>query len=167
MELAAGKELFVKMVVSAWETYLTRTTKLINELTDDQLMQDTAPGRNSGKYLVGHLVAVSDHMQSLLEWEDMRYPQLQDIYIRNPDKSALEQPTLKELREYWSLTHDAATRHIAGMKPNDWFARHTAVSAQDFQKEPHRNKLNLLINRTNHLSYHYGQLIYLSKKKSD
>jgi hypothetical protein len=32
------------------------------------------------------------------------------------------------------------------------------ISEQDFAKEPMRNKLNVLINRTNHLAYHYGQL---------
>ncbi len=167
METTALKELFVKMTVSAWETYLTRTTKLISELTDDQLERDTAPGRNSGKYLVGHLLAVSDHMQTLMEWGPLEYPQLNSVYIKNPDKSGLEQPSVKELRDHWKSVHDAIASRIAGMTADDWFARHTAVSAEDFQKEPHRNKLNLLINRTGHLSSHYGQLIYLSKKKSD
>jgi len=36
-----------------------------------------------------------------------------------------------------------------------------AVSDEDFSKEPHRNKLNVIINRTNHMSYHLGQLILL------
>ena len=27
----------------------------------------------------------------------------------------------------------------------EWFEKHTLVSAEDFQKEPHRNKLNVLL----------------------
>ena len=42
--------------------------------------------------------------------------------------------------------------------------RGNLVSAEDFAKEPHRNKLNLIINRTNHQNTHYGQLIYLKPK---
>jgi len=52
------------------------------------------------------------------------------------------------------------------MSPSDWFTKHSAISAEDFEKEPHRNKLNILINRTNHQSYHMGQLIYLIEKAS-
>jgi hypothetical protein len=54
---------------------------------------------------------------------------------------------------------------MATLQPAEWFNRHTVVSEADFEKEPHRNKLNLLINRTNHLSYHLGQLIYLKPRK--
>jgi len=48
------------------------------------------------------------------------------------------------------------TGHI-NRQPDEWFAKHSAVSAEDFAKEPHRNKLNILVNRTNHHSYHLGQ----------
>ncbi|MGZ3776991.1 MAG: hypothetical protein ACXVI9_05205, partial [Mucilaginibacter sp.] len=54
-------------------------------------------------------------------------------------------------------------QRIDATSADDWFTRHNAVSAEDFAKEPHRNKLNIIINRTNHLSTHLGQLIYLSK----
>jgi hypothetical protein len=164
MAITSDRELFIKMAVSAWEMYHTRTTKLINGLTDEQLMADTAPGRNSGKYILGHLTAVSDHMQTLLEWGPRLYPQLEAIYIRTPDKTVAETPSISQLREYWQKVNDAITAHINKMKPDDWFTRHTAVTPEDFAREPHRNKLNLLMNRTSHLAYHVGQLAYLSEK---
>jgi hypothetical protein len=49
----------------------------------------------------------------------------------------------------------------AGLKPEEWFEKHTAVSAEDFINEPHRNKLNIIITRTSHLNYHTGQLVLL------
>ena len=42
-----------------------------------------------------------------------------------------------------------------------WFEKHTAVSEEDFTKEPHRNKLSVVLSRTNHLAYHVGQLALL------
>jgi hypothetical protein len=47
------------------------------------------------------------------------------------------------------------------LQPGEWFGKHTAVSDKDFIKEPHRNKLNIIITRTSHLSYHTGQFILL------
>jgi len=44
------------------------------------------------------------------------------------------------------------------MSVADWLGRHTAVSAEDFANEPLRNKLNVLMGRTIHESYHLGQL---------
>jgi len=41
--------------------------------------------------------------------------------------------------------------------------KHTSVSEEDFAKEPHRNRLNVLTTRTTHLASHYGQLIFLKK----
>ena len=36
-----------------------------------------------------------------------------------------------------------------------------ATIEEDFIKEPHRNKLNIILTRTTHLSYHTGQLALL------
>ena len=47
------------------------------------------------------------------------------------------------------------------MQPDEWFERHNSISPEDFAKEPHRNKLNVIISRTCHLDYHAGQLVLL------
>jgi hypothetical protein len=54
--------------------------------------------------------------------------------------------------------------HFNQLTVDEWFEKHTAVSDEDFQKEPHRNKLNVLINRTNHLANHLGQMTFLKSK---
>lgn len=159
-----NKELFVKMVVSAWETQNARVTKLLNSLTDEQLLTETAPGRNRGIYLIGHLTAVSDALFTLLGWGERLYPHLEAIFLENPDKSSLEIPSAKEIREYWNTISTKVSEHINKMQPDEWFTKHSTISEEDFVKEPHRNKLNILINRTNHMSNHLGQLIYLEKK---
>jgi hypothetical protein len=77
----------------------------------------------------------------------------------------LETPSVAELRKYWKEVNAKLSAAITTTTSNEWFAKHTAVSAEDFAKEPLRNKLNVLISRTNHQSYHLGQLIYLKPKK--
>lgn len=156
-------QVFLKMAVSAWETENSRVTKLLDSFTDEQLLTETAPGRNRGIYLIGHLTAVSDAMSTLFGWGAVLYPQLDEIFIKNPDKSK-ESPSPALVREYWSKVYANVGKNIAQMTAEQWFSRHTAVSAEDFAKEPHRNKLNVLLSRTNHMSYHRAQLVYLVKK---
>jgi hypothetical protein len=162
---APTKELFVKMAVAAWDTHCVRVTKLLDELTDGQLAAETAPGRNTGIYLLGHLIAVTDAMMPLLGFGEKMYPQLEKPFITSPDKSGNEMPSAQELRKLWKEVNAKFSATIASVTPDEWFMKHTAVSDEDFAKEPHRNRLNVLINRTNHQSYHLGQLVYLKSKK--
>ena len=159
------KELFIKMTVDAWNTQVARLTKLFDALSDEQLATETAPDRNTGTYLLGHLVAVTDGMLPLLGFGEKLYPQLEKPFITSPDRSGLEIPTVAELKKYWTAINTKLSEHIAATSTDEWFTKHNSVSAEDFAKEPHRNKLNILINRTNHNSYHLGQLIYLKPKK--
>jgi hypothetical protein len=155
--------LFVKMAVSAWKLQNERVDKLLDKLSDEQLQGNIAPGKNSGVYLLGHLVAVNDNLLPLFGFSEKLYPQLQEIFLTNPDKSGLEKPSVADLRKYWHEVNRKLVVHIDEMQPAQWFTRHNSVSEEDFAREPHRNKLNVLLNRTTHQSYHLGQLVLLQK----
>jgi hypothetical protein len=158
------KGLFVKMAIDAWETQNSRVDKLLGEISDEQLQNETAKGKNSGGYLIGHLTAVSDGLLTILGLGERLYPHLEEVFLKNPEKSGLEKPTIAELKKNWNEVNKKLRGHFEKLTADDWFAKHVAVSAEDFAKEPHRNKLNVLISRTNHQSYHLGQLNFLSKK---
>ena len=38
---------FVKMAVSAWETHISRASELVQSLSDEQLLNQIAPNKNS------------------------------------------------------------------------------------------------------------------------
>ncbi|GAA3985840.1 hypothetical protein GCM10022210_42660 [Mucilaginibacter dorajii] len=152
------------MAISNWELQNTRLNSLLNKLTDEQLAAQTAPGRNSGVYLLGHLAAVSDGLFTYLELGDRLYPQLDEVFLKNADTSGLPKPSIAQLKEYWHRVNTTLKQKFDTIQPADWLTKHSAVSAEDFAKEPHRNKLNILLNRTNHQAYHMGQLTYLVKK---
>ncbi|CAN5593340.1 hypothetical protein BH11BAC2_BH11BAC2_15380 [soil metagenome] len=154
----------IKMVLDAWNVHIERTEKLFNELTDDQLSKEVAPGRNRGTYLLGHLIAVHDGMIALLSERKELFPQLKKIYLQEPDQSNMEVGNIGDLRGYWKEVTSALNVCIQNISEEEWFNRHYAVSEEAFTKEPHRNKLNIIINRTNHLSYHLGQLVFLKEK---
>ena len=156
-----SETIFIKMVLDAWHTHIKRTDELFNSLSDEQLMQEIAPGRNRGIYLLGHLAAVHDRILPLLELGNPLYPELWDPFVERPDKEVTELPTTQTLREYWKEINTNVAGNISSLSHETWFQKHTSVSAEDFAKEPHRNKLNIIVNRTNHLANHLGQLLLL------
>jgi len=158
------EQLFIKMALDAWNTYVKRTGDLLSSLTDEQIMQEASPGRNTGIYLLGHLIGVHDRIVELFFLGERQYQHLDEAFLANPDKSGFEMPSVETLRQNWVELHTRLANYFANMQPADWFGRHSAVPEEDFAKEPHRNKLNLIMNRTNHLATHYGQALYLKGK---
>jgi len=156
-----NQPLFVKMGLLSWEGQLKRTTNLLNTLTDEQLSKEIAPGRNTGIYLMGHLIAIHDAIVPLFGLGERLHPELDEAFVNSPDKSGKQMPTLSQLRAYWTEVHERLGAKLADLSEEQWFQRHNSVSEEDFQKEPHRNKLNVLIGRANHLASHLGQLVLL------
>jgi hypothetical protein len=152
-----------KMALDGWYATVKRANALFDKLTDDEMKQPVAPNRNRGFYLLGHLVAVHDAMLPLLNLGDSLYPQLFEPFIRTPDGPAADF-TVAELRKDWAAVNAELESRFGTLKPEEWFLKHNSVSAEDFEKEPHRNRLNIVISRTNHLSYHLGQMAFLKAK---
>ena len=157
----ATTELFVKMTFDRWYGSLKNWDAILNSLTDEALQKEIAPGKNRGIYLLGHLIAVHDEMLILLGMSEKLYPGLYEPFIKSPDKAIAQIPTAAELRSFWANQCEVLKQKFDSLKPEEWFEKHTAVSAEDFIKEPHRNKLNIIITRTSHLQYHSGQLVLL------
>ncbi len=151
----------VKMVLDSWNTLLKQFDTALNSITDEQLLKEIAPNKNRGVYLVGHLIAIHDDMLRLLDLGDKIYPELHEMFIKSPDKSMAPIPSAQELRAYWKNSNEILAQRFDSLQPEEWFQKHTAVSNEDFVKQPHRNKLNIILTRTCHLSYHLGQFILL------
>jgi len=152
------KEIAVKMVLDRWSSSIKSFGSLINELSDEQLHREVAPGKNRGIYLLGHLIAVHDDMLPILGLGERHCPGLYDPYVKAPDKTVELKETVAELRGIWFGQCNQLEQKFAKLSPLQWFEKHTIVAEADFTKEPHRNKLNVVLNRTTHLQYHMGQL---------
>ena len=149
------------MVFNRWNTSLKSCDNLLNTLTDDALQKQIAPNKNRGIYLLGHLIAVHDDMLILLDMGEKVYPELYEPFIKLADDLDTKMPSILELRTYWTNQCEILKQKFDALTTNQWFDKHTAVSQEEFEKEPHRNKLNIIITRTSHLQYHIGQLVLL------
>src|SRR6187399_3001903 len=156
-----SNQIMVKMIMDRWQALLKNFDAVLDALTDEQLQKEISPNRNRGIYLLGHLTAVHDDMLPLLNFGEKLYPSLSEPFIKSPDKAINELPSAKELRVSWRNVNEVLAEKFSTLKPDEWFQKHNSVSAEDFIKEPHRNRLNVIITRTTHLSYHLGQFILL------
>jgi hypothetical protein len=157
------EDICVRMVLDAWNSKLGKADQLLAVLSDEDLSKEVSPGRNRGIYLLGHLIAVHDKMISLLGLGESLYPEFSDMFLVKPDKSGAAIPSAEVLRACWKQVNETLKMRSGKLQAKEWFLKHTSVSEQDFANEPHRNRLNVIISRTNHLEYHLGQLVFLKK----
>ena len=164
-EASPTEALFVTTAIKAWDAWQGRATKLFDSLTDDQLQTEIFPGKNRPIYLLGHLIAVNDGMIPQLRLGEANFPTYRDLFITKPDHAVpdSELPSIATLRQNWKDVHQQLSQHFAKLTPAEWLERHATVSEEDFSKEPHRNRLSILLSRTSHISYHVGQLILRAK----
>jgi hypothetical protein len=157
----ALNDLFVTTVLLNWELALKRISAVFDRHSDAELLRPVAPGKNRVIYLLGHLIAVNDRMLPLLGLGERHYPQLDDLFLSNPDNSDAVMQPVQELRSGWTSINTLITDRLREWEPEEWLQKHTAVSDEDFAREPHRNRLNVVLSRTGHVSYHAGQLALL------
>ena len=148
----------MQVAVNSWRLALEKANKTLSNLPDDQLLKEVAPGRNRVIYLWGHLTAIHDAMFPILDLGERLHPELDAIFVSSPDKTGAQLPPVGELRKYWDEVNGKLLSQFATLSENEWLRRHNAVSEEDYAKDPTRNRLAVLLSRTNHMSYHLGQI---------
>jgi hypothetical protein len=73
------EELMSTTALKNWKLFLGRLNENLAPLSDEQLQQQVAPGRNRLLYLIGHLTATHDSMFPLLGIGERLHPELNDI----------------------------------------------------------------------------------------
>ncbi len=152
------QEVFVQVALRSWNGQMENADKFFDSLSDEEMMKEVSPGKNRVIYLLGHLVAVHDRMLELLGAGDRLYANLDEAFIGSPDKSGHDFPEIAVLRADWKKSKEAVTAAFAKFTPADWLGRHMSMTDEDLVKDPARNRLSVLLSRTNHLSYHLGQV---------
>jgi hypothetical protein len=153
------EEVFTSAAVHSWKQVLGRFSDGVAALNDLQLQKHIAPGKNRLYYLVGHLTAVHDRLFPLLGIGERLHPELDEPFLTNPDGKAGDPISASDLKAAWTEVNTALTAAFERFTPADWLKKHTAVSDEDFAREPTRNRLAVLLSRTNHLSFHSGQAV--------
>ena len=93
----------------------------------------------------------------LLGFGERLHPELDAMFLSNPDRFLQQTLSGKELRQMWDEINESLWTSFSLLSPPAWLQKHTSVSADDFVPEPHRNRFAVLLSRTEHIAYHLGQ----------
>jgi hypothetical protein len=148
---------FTDLALRNWKGTVQRADGFFGELSEEQLQQEVAPGKNRLVYIWGHLTSFNDALLPLLGFGERLHPELDAMFVSNPDRKLEKTLSGKELRRIWQTTNDTLWAEFAKLSPSQWLEKHTAVSEEDFAREPHRNRFSVLLGRTGHIAYHLGQ----------
>ncbi len=161
--MSTKEELLLAVALNAWKQNIERAGKAFTSRTVADLQKEIAPGKNRLIYLWGHLTAVHDAMLPLLGLGARRHPEFDVPFVTKPDKSVPNLPSAEEVKKAWEEVNAKLASEFAKLSPADWLQKHSAVSDEDFVKEPQRNRFAVLLSRTNHLAFHLGQTVLVSK----
>lgn len=152
-----NEELFLAVALNGWKGNLERADKLFSGLSEEELLKEVAPGKNRLIYLWGHLTSIHDAMLPLLGFGRRLHPEFDVAFVSNPDKTQAGIPSVERVRKAWTEVNARLFEGFGSLSSADWLKKHAAVSEEDFRNEPLRNRLAVLLSRTNHLAYHLGQ----------
>ena len=153
----------IGQVITFWRDNNKNITAFFNKHGNEVYAGAVAPGRNTGIYLLAHLVAVSDGLFPILGLGEKQYPELEK-FIGESETNIGYQPDVDELKAKWDAINAKLEAEFAKQSPDWWLARHMNVAEADFALEPNRNKLNVLLSRASHENYHRGQLVFLTEQ---
>ena len=150
---------YVALGLKVWKAQIDRAGTHFGGLSSEEVLREIAPDRNRLLYLWGHLTAIHDAMLPLLGLSERLHPEFDVAFVSNPDKSQADIPSHEEVHRAWNAVNAELWKAFERMSWSDWLQRHSAVSEEDFAKDPSRNRFSILLSRTNHLSYHLGQAV--------
>lgn len=158
------QEVFVEMVLAAWHKYQEQLDDFFDELPDDDFDLEVYPGKNRVRYIIGHLTALNDGILFLLGAREPLYPELVDEFLIKSYRAGNTEHSISDLRIYWRNVNRTLANYFASMPLSEWFEKNASISEEDFRRDPHCNKLNIVLTKTHHLVYHLGQLTLLNRK---
>jgi uncharacterized damage-inducible protein DinB len=144
-----------------WDTYNKRMQKAFDTLSDENFHKPVVAEGNTPSWIFGHLVDTDDALLELFGIRTRLYPDLKTIYHHEKGSNQSGHLSKSELIKRWNEISAELDKAFKSWSEAEWLNRHTAVSEEDFKKEPHRNKLNVMLSRVSHKASHLGQVAML------
>ena len=133
--MQASESLETRMIDSAlraWKSTADQIDKFFGALSPEQLEQEIAPGRNRLIYLWGHIAALNDGVFPLVGLRSRLYPEMEVMFIANPDRAAITIYSAEQLKQAWNQINERLLAGFSVWSPAEWLERHTAVLLRSF-----------------------------------
>lgn len=153
----------IEICLLQWDTYNKRMQKVLDELSDEKYGLALISGGNSPSWILGHLADTDDKLLELMGISGRLHPEWSTIYHHERGKNQDGHLKRAELITKWKQVVADLDKAFKSWDEKEWLSRHTAVTAEEFSREPHRNKLNVMLGRVAHKASHLGQVVMGTK----
>jgi len=153
----------IQVCLLQWTTYNTRMQKMMDATSEQNFSSSITPNGNSPSWLFGHLVDTDDKLLELFAIRSRLFPELEKIYHHDRGTNQTGHLSKAELTTKWKAITAELDKAFKSYGEEDWMGRHTAVTKEDFEKEPQRNRLNVMLGRVSHKASHLGQVAMQGK----
>lgn len=141
-----------------WYALNKRLLKTLNSIQPENFNKAIVPGGNSPSWIIGHLVEADDTLLTLLGIGQRLYPELSKIYHHEKGTNQSGHLSQAEIKDRFTKVSAELDKAFKTWSEAEWLMRHTAVSEEDFKREPHRNRLNVMLSRVSHKASHLWQI---------
>src|SRR5258707_3128011 len=115
-----------------WRSNVDRAGKLFGNLSQEQLLQEVARGKNRLIYLWGHLTAINDALIPLLGFGPRIHPELDLMFVSNPDRTVTTILSGGELKIIWQETSQILWTGFSKLSVADARLKHGAGYEEEF-----------------------------------
>jgi hypothetical protein len=122
-EIREGSFIFM-----AWLLQNRKISDLINRLSDEDLKKEVSPGRNSGLYLLGHLIAANDLLMPLFGFGEKMFPEYEKIFLCTPDKCSQKFPPTALVKSHWFALNNTLRLKFETVDNKTWIPHDTFSS---------------------------------------
>lgn len=157
------KDLKSQLIYEQWKIAVGWTTKTINKITDDQFLMEISPGKNTGIWVLGHLIHTEDKLSEYLGKGDIIFPFLMKYFASGTKPiSADYYPPIPDLRELWEKVILKNDKIISQVYDKEWEEPHKLINNPD--SLPFETKGGCLYRWALHQMYHNWQLVMLASE---
>lgn len=146
-----------------WNMYNNRMQKVFETITEENYYKPIMANGNSPSWIMGHLADTDDALLELFGIGNRKHPELKTIYHHERGTNQSGHLSKTDLMTKWKSITAELDKAFKSWSENEWLNRHTSVNEEDFKKEPHRNKLNVMLSRVGHRASHLGQIAMQAK----
>src|ERR1700732_4548760 len=110
---------FIDVALRNWKNNVDRASAFFGALSQEELQREIAPGKNRLIYLWGHLAAVNDGMVAILGFGERLHPELDAMFVSNPDKTVGLTLSPEKLKDIWDEVNERLWTGIRNLSPSE------------------------------------------------
>ncbi len=132
----------------------------LNALSDEEYNLELSPGKNTGIWILGHLVVSDDDFSVFLGKGELLFPEYTEVFGQGSKLQKAEiYPSVSKLKEAWKKVSEKNLEIYSGLTDKELNEPHSMV--KNYETDYFKTKDKVIMAWHLHQAYHAGQIAIL------